>query len=77
MPLLAEYRRHSVMIGRAVRVWQETAEGSAEHLRSVPPVARGVVTAIADDLALILEGRRDPVTHGRVAEESACRQMGL
>ena len=77
MPLLAEYRRHSVMIGRAVRIWQETAEGSAEYLRSVPPVAQGVVTAIADDLALILEGRRDPVTHGRVAEESACRQMGL
>jgi biotin-(acetyl-CoA carboxylase) ligase len=76
-PLMAEYRRYAAVVGRSVRVWPETAEDSAAHLRTVPPLAQGRVAAIADDLSLIVEGHREPVTRGRLAEEESCRRFAL
>jgi hypothetical protein len=77
LPLLQAYRAYAVVIGRPVRVWPETESSSADQLRSVSPLARGVVAAIADDLSLVIEGHPEPVTRGRLAEEDACRQYGL
>ena len=77
VPLLEAYREYAVVIGRPVRVWPETEAGSADQLRGVPPLARGVVRAIADDLSLIIEGHPEPVNRGRLAGEEACRQFGL
>jgi len=77
LPLMKVYREYAVIIGQTVRVWPETASVSVDELRKVSPLARGVVTAIADDLSLIIEGHPDPVTRGRLAEEDACRQFGL
>jgi len=77
LPLMKAYREYAVIIGRTVRIWPETASVSVDELRKVSPLARGVVTAIADDLSLIIEGHPDPVTRGRLAEEDACRQFGL
>lgn len=76
-PLLREYRRYATIVGRPVRVWQDTEQGTVDQLRTIPPLARGVVAAIADDLSLIIEGRREPVSRGRLAEEVACLRFGL
>ncbi len=77
LPLMKVYREYSVSIGQEVRIWPETASVSVDELRKVSPLARGVVTALADDLSLIIEDHPDPVTRGRLAEEDACRQFGL
>jgi len=77
MPLMEAYREYAVVVGRRVRIWPETGESSADHLRGIPPFARGVVKGIADDLSLILEGRPEPITRGRLAGEEACRSLGL
>jgi len=77
LPLLKAYREYDVVVGRPVRIWPETESSSVEQLRSVAPLARGMVTAIADDLSLIIEGHPSPVTHGRLADEAACRECGL
>lgn len=77
LPLLEAYREHAVVIGRPVRIWPEMESGSADRLRGVPPLAQGVVRAIADDLSLIIDGHPEPVSRGRLAGEEACRQFGL
>jgi BirA family biotin operon repressor/biotin-[acetyl-CoA-carboxylase] ligase len=59
--LFRAYRESSVVIGRPVRVWEE---GAAED---APPFAEGVVRDIRPDLSLVLEGRPDPVSKGRLA----------
>ncbi len=59
--LLDTYRRHSVVLGRRVKIWNE---GSAPP---DPPAREGVVEAIADDLSLCLRGDPEPVTRGRLA----------
>jgi BirA family biotin operon repressor/biotin-[acetyl-CoA-carboxylase] ligase len=51
------YRRHSAVIGREVRVWDESGES---------PIAEGVVAGIGPDLGLQLEGHADPVMRGRL-----------
>jgi BirA family transcriptional regulator, biotin operon repressor / biotin---[acetyl-CoA-carboxylase] ligase len=56
-PIFTTYRRHSIAIGRAVRVWEES--GSA-------PSIEGVVEDIAPDLTLQLEGQSARVTRGRL-----------
>jgi biotin-(acetyl-CoA carboxylase) ligase len=55
--LLDAYRRHSVVIGRSVRVWEESGES---------PRAEGVVADIRPDLGLELEGHAEPVMRGRL-----------
>jgi BirA family biotin operon repressor/biotin-[acetyl-CoA-carboxylase] ligase len=56
-PVFAAYRSHSIAIGRAVRVWEES--GSA-------PSIEGVVADIAPDLTLQLEGQAARITRGRL-----------
>lgn len=77
LPLIQAYREYAVVVGRQVRIWQETEEGSADHLKGIPPLVRGVVEGIADDLSLILAGHPEPITRGRLAEEDACRKLGF
>jgi hypothetical protein len=63
-PLLAAYRGDSVVIGRRVRIYPEGIDDSAPLPE---PIAEGVVRAILPDLSLRLEGRRVPVSRGRLA----------
>lgn len=77
LPLMQAYREYAAIVGRRVRIWPETEESSADRLRGVPPLARGVVTGIADDLSLLVEGHAEPISRGRLAEEEACRGLGL
>ena len=55
--LLDAYRRHSAVIGRDVRVWDESGES---------PLVEGVVADIRPDLGLRLDGRAEPVMRGRL-----------
>jgi biotin-[acetyl-CoA-carboxylase] ligase BirA-like protein len=55
--IFADYRAHSVVIGRAVRVWEESA---------ATPFAQGVVTEISSDLGLHLDGRSSAIGRGRL-----------
>ena len=76
-PLMDAYREYAVVVGRSVRIWPETAESSLEGIRRMSPLARGVVSAIHDDLSLILEGDSEPVTRGRLAFEEICHRWGI
>lgn len=60
-PLLERYRAHSMVLGREVRVCAEGSDATPEVL------ADGRVSEIGDELELILEGRREPITRGRLA----------
>jgi biotin-[acetyl-CoA-carboxylase] ligase BirA-like protein len=75
--LFAAYRRDSLIIGRRVRIWEETTGGDVEAGLMPAPLASGVVSDIRPDLSLTLAGRPDPVDKGRLALESACRELGL
>ncbi|MBU2054038.1 MAG: biotin--[acetyl-CoA-carboxylase] ligase [Proteobacteria bacterium] len=77
LPLVEAYREYAVIVGRSVRIWQDAADSSAEELRTIPPLRRGVVTAIGDDLSLILADSQAPVIRGRLAYEEDCRRYGL
>jgi biotin-[acetyl-CoA-carboxylase] ligase BirA-like protein len=76
-PLLEAYREYAVVVGQTVRIWQDSEGSLPENLRKTPPIAQGVVSAIADDLSLIIEGRRKSIPRGRLAEEGICRKFGL
>lgn len=56
-PVYAAYRRHSMMLGRAVRVWDELSGAL---------MAEGVVADVASDLRLRLDGHTDLVDKGRL-----------
>ncbi len=67
-PILDAYRSLSTIIGREVLVFEDPID--ADGLRDSNPgvlLAQGVVNDIGPDLALHIEGRRDPVTRGRLA----------
>jgi biotin-[acetyl-CoA-carboxylase] ligase BirA-like protein len=75
-PLLEAYRRHSLVVGRKVRIWEEsTGERSAGNWPE--PLAAGRVESIEPDLSLRIEGRNEAVGKGRLAFEQACRDHGL
>jgi biotin-(acetyl-CoA carboxylase) ligase len=74
--LLAEYRRLSLVTGRAVRVWNEDLLPGRQG-GWPEPLAAGIVRDIAPDLSLLIEGCDDPVTRGRLAFEDVCRARGL
>lgn len=71
-PLLERYREASCILGRAVRVYEDGPglEGTGLDARTL--LARGVVEAIGDELELVLSGRREPITRGRLAFEEDC-----
>jgi biotin-[acetyl-CoA-carboxylase] ligase BirA-like protein len=60
-PLLRRYRDRSVVMGRLVTVCSERSDQTMEVL------AQGRVTGLGENLELVLEGRPDPVTGGRLA----------
>lgn len=63
--LVGEYRARATFLGRAVTIWP-VDEGAGTGGADVRPLARGVVRALRDDLALELEGVAAPVRHGRM-----------
>ncbi|MFO7654160.1 MAG: hypothetical protein R6X25_10100 [Candidatus Krumholzibacteriia bacterium] len=65
-PLLDAYRRHSLVVGREVLVWEEGLPEDATREALPEPVRRGRVIGIDDDLALRLEGQAEPVRRGRL-----------
>jgi biotin-(acetyl-CoA carboxylase) ligase len=65
--LVKAYRRRSVVMGRAVAIWDEVDCAAADPDAWGPPLASGIVVGIGDDLSLKLEGYDDPITHGRLA----------
>lgn len=65
------YREAALVVGRRCAVWPEAAPdgGPAEvapRAGAGEPMAEGYVTGIDDNLGLRVEGRDDPVTHGRL-----------
>lgn len=73
--LLEEYRRRSAILGRRVRIWEDSTGERGENDRP-PPIATGIVREIGPDLSLRIEGRDEPVTKGRLAFEEACLNRG-
>lgn len=57
--LLDAYRAASVALGRSVAVWPEGIDEASPPDRWPAPLARGVVTAVGDDLALRLAAAPD------------------
>jgi biotin-[acetyl-CoA-carboxylase] ligase BirA-like protein len=63
-PLLEAYRARSLVVGRRVGL---SEDGRAPDGRPDPaPIVVGVVQSIEPDLSLRLEGRAEPVRHGRL-----------
>lgn len=59
--LIREYRDRSLIIGRKVTIYEDSAEGNPEIL------SEGRVIDIGNDLELILEGVESPIKRGRLA----------
>ena len=62
--LLADYRRSSLVMERQVTIWSDA--GDAFDGGQARPLIRGEVVGIGPDLSLVLAGRSEPVTSGRV-----------
>jgi BirA family transcriptional regulator, biotin operon repressor / biotin---[acetyl-CoA-carboxylase] ligase len=60
-PILEAYRARSMVLGREVLVTDDGEDTATPRI-----VAGGRVSAIGDGLELVLEGRPDPVTRGRL-----------
>ncbi len=75
--LLRSYRELSCVVGQRVRLWDESTDSAWETKRWPAPLACGVVTAIADDLSLEIEGHAGSVSRGRLAFEEVCEALGV
>jgi len=73
--ILRAYRDRSLVVGRRVRIWDESEGERPAGERWPPPLAAGRVLSIEADLTLRIEGLDQPVTGGRLALESACRTI--
>lgn len=76
-PIWRDYVAASAVLGRRVRVWDESASENADVRMWPRPLAAGVVTDIGPDLTLALEGGRDRIERGRLALEEACQRFEL
>jgi biotin-[acetyl-CoA-carboxylase] ligase BirA-like protein len=56
-PIYQAYRAQSIVLGRAVRIWEEAGSG---------PFAEGIVTDITSSLGLEMDGHVGPIGHGRL-----------
>ena len=74
--LLHSYREASCVVGRRVRVWEESADRFETADAWPAPLAVGVVRSIEQDLSLRIDGRREPVGRGRLALDEVCAAMG-
>lgn len=68
-PLVDDYRRASLVIGREVCVFDDRGQGETPL---AGPVVRGTVRGIGDDLSLLLEGAEAALTSGRLAFAESC-----
>jgi biotin-(acetyl-CoA carboxylase) ligase len=75
--LLGAYRDASLVIGREVCVFEESAHEASADGSPPSPVLRGTVRGIAADLSLILDGVETPVASGRLAFAEDCARFGL
>jgi biotin-(acetyl-CoA carboxylase) ligase len=75
--LLDSYRAASCIVGRRVRVWDESTDRIGAPEAWPPPIAAGIVSSIGPDLSLMIAGRREPVSRGRLALEEVCVALGL
>ena len=74
--LLQAYREASCVVGRRVRIWEESADRFETKEVWPTPIAAGVVQSIEQDLSLRIDGRREPVGRGRLALDEVCAAMG-
>lgn len=65
--LFSAYRAHSLVIGRRVCIWDESAGEREPDEGLPPPRVCGTVRDIGSDLCLYMEGSDLPVTRGRLA----------
>ncbi len=72
--LLEDYRRHSLLLGREVCLWDEEAPGEYGDLKG-QPLGCGVLSAIGDDLSLEVGGRI--ISRGRVSLARPCERFPL
>lgn len=75
--LLQSYREASCVVGRRVRVWDESTDLLGAKDAWPAPLAAGIVTSVEPDLSLRIDGRESPVVKGRLALEEDCRMLGL
>lgn len=73
--ILGRYRNSSLVLGQQVRVWDESQGEREAGERWPAPLAAGRVLSIEADLTLRIEGFDPPVSSGRLALESACRDI--
>ena len=73
--LLEAYRGESLIIGRSIRIWEDDAALTGDPAGWPEPLAAGLVRSIENDLSLRLTGLYEPVHKGRLALESACRDI--
>jgi biotin-(acetyl-CoA carboxylase) ligase len=71
-PLLEAYRRRCIVLGRRVCIWEEGVGEGLPVASWPPPLARGIVTGIGDDLSLSIAGHTEPITRGRLALLEQC-----
>lgn len=76
-PLWEAYCEASLVVGQAVRVYDESLDVPSPPEPWPPPLAAGIVESIEPDLSLRLRGQHAPVTRGRLAFDDACRAFGL
>ena len=62
--IIHEYRHHSLVIGRQVRLMSDPADGSAGA--PAEEICEGKVLKINADLGLVLAGKEAPLHHGRL-----------
>ena len=74
--LLQAYREASCIVGRRVRIWEESADRFEAAGAWPTPLAAGVVQAIEADLSLTIEGCAESVSRGRLALDEACAGVG-
>ncbi len=73
--LLDDYRRHSLVIGREVCIWEEDTVMQGATAIAGDPVFCGVVSAIGDDLSLLVGGRE--INSGRLSLVRLCEKFGV
>jgi biotin-(acetyl-CoA carboxylase) ligase len=75
--LFDAYRDASLVIGREVCVFPDSAEPETPSTLRSSPRVRGVVREVRPDLSLLLDGVEPPVASGRLAFAETCRQFGI
>ncbi|OGQ89668.1 MAG: hypothetical protein A2289_09535 [Deltaproteobacteria bacterium RIFOXYA12_FULL_58_15] len=73
--LYSAYCACSCVLGREVSLWDENIDALGHGDQCPEPLVCGVVDAIAPDLSLTLSNADTPVTRGRLAFQSVCRDL--